>query len=205
MSDKPTVKLFVVDTGPLITLAASESLDCLAYIKCKVYIADAVFLEATRERRKIGAQAIIDWAQRNADFIQILPTQEMQRDRDLREIDPTYKRNKDLGERASLELLNETDVIGENDKGVLVLEDHKVVKRLRLDDYNHLVPISTMDLLSILEEKMLIQSADAIIERAIENGRTPAKRGYFDDHDEDVRDAVRDIVENAKPPAPDEP
>jgi len=142
--------------------------------------------------------------QHNADHICIIPTQELERDRILREADPTFTRNKDLGERASLEVLNEINVVGEGDKGVLLLEDRKVVNRLKLEDYDHLVPISTVDFLDLLEAKQLIQSADAIIERAIENGRTPAKRGYLDDHDESVRDAVREVLEKAKP-APDDP
>ncbi|MEO5332544.1 MAG: hypothetical protein H7839_11015 [Magnetococcus sp. YQC-5] len=42
MSDSAlTVKLLVMDTGPLITLAAADSLVCLLYPGVPVYIPDA--------------------------------------------------------------------------------------------------------------------------------------------------------------------
>ena len=40
------LKLFVVDTGPLITLAAAQSLDYLLYVNADVVIPDAVLHEA---------------------------------------------------------------------------------------------------------------------------------------------------------------
>ena len=44
------LRLFVVDTGPLITLAAAQSLDHLLYVEgASVVIPDAVFYEATHE------------------------------------------------------------------------------------------------------------------------------------------------------------
>ena len=45
----PRSSLFVLDTGPLITLAAAESLDYLPYPKVAVIIPHAVFYEATRD------------------------------------------------------------------------------------------------------------------------------------------------------------
>jgi hypothetical protein len=45
----PRVSLFVLDTGPLITLAAADSLDYLLFPNVPVVIPDAVFYEATRE------------------------------------------------------------------------------------------------------------------------------------------------------------
>jgi hypothetical protein len=44
-------KLIVMDTGPLITLAAADSLDYLLYPNVPIYIPDAVLLEATRAAR----------------------------------------------------------------------------------------------------------------------------------------------------------
>ena len=40
-------KLIVTDTGPLITLAAADSLDYLLYPGVPVYVPDAVLYEAT--------------------------------------------------------------------------------------------------------------------------------------------------------------
>ena len=50
----PRVALFVVDTGPLITLAAADSLDYLLYPNVPIIIADAVFYEATLIARSLG-------------------------------------------------------------------------------------------------------------------------------------------------------
>ena len=60
----PRVSLFVLDTGPLITLAAADSLDYLLYPKVSVIIPDAVFYEATRDSAKLGAQSVMDGSRR---------------------------------------------------------------------------------------------------------------------------------------------
>lgn len=43
------LKIFVVDTEPLITLAVAGSLDYLTYVNADVIIPDAVLHEATRD------------------------------------------------------------------------------------------------------------------------------------------------------------
>ena len=43
------LQLFVVDTGPLITLAVARSLDYLLYVDADLVIPDAVLHEATRD------------------------------------------------------------------------------------------------------------------------------------------------------------
>lgn len=57
----PRAAIYVLDTGPLITLAAADSLDFLLYPNAPVIIPDAVFYEATRDSAKLGAQSIMDW------------------------------------------------------------------------------------------------------------------------------------------------
>jgi hypothetical protein len=59
------IKLFVVDTGPLITLAVANSLDYLLYVQADIVIPDAVLYEATYDAAKLGAQDIIDWLKAN--------------------------------------------------------------------------------------------------------------------------------------------
>jgi hypothetical protein len=59
MQDEPLhAKLIVPDTGPLITLAAADSLDYLLYPAVPVYVPDAVLYEpqskATRLARKVS-------------------------------------------------------------------------------------------------------------------------------------------------------
>ena len=54
------LKIFVVDTGPLSTLAVAQSLDYLLYVDADVIIPDAVLHEATYDAARLGAQDIID-------------------------------------------------------------------------------------------------------------------------------------------------
>ncbi len=51
-------KLIVPDTGPLITLAAADSLDYLLYPGVPVYVPDAVLYEATIRGDALGAQSM---------------------------------------------------------------------------------------------------------------------------------------------------
>lgn len=68
------LKLFVVDTGPLITLAAAQSLDYLLYVNVDVVIPDAVLHEATYDAARLGAQDIIEWVKAHRGQIEIAPT-----------------------------------------------------------------------------------------------------------------------------------
>jgi hypothetical protein len=49
----PRIALVVVDTVPLITLAAAETLDYLLYPNVDLIVPDAVFYEATRDVGKL--------------------------------------------------------------------------------------------------------------------------------------------------------
>jgi len=68
------LKLFVVDTGPLITLAAAQSLDYLLYVNVDVVIPDAVLHEATYDAARLGAQDIIEWVKAHRGQIEIAAT-----------------------------------------------------------------------------------------------------------------------------------
>jgi hypothetical protein len=70
----PRISLFVLDTGPLITLAAAESLDYLLYPNVPVVIPDAVFYEATRDIARLGAQSILDWVKAHHTQVEIAVT-----------------------------------------------------------------------------------------------------------------------------------
>jgi hypothetical protein len=65
------VKLFVIDTGPLITLAVANSLDYLLYVSADIVIPDAVLYEATHDAAKLGAQDIITWVKTNRTRIEL--------------------------------------------------------------------------------------------------------------------------------------
>ena len=70
-----SLKLFVVDTGPLITLAAANALDYLLLVQADIVIPDAVLYEATHDAAKLGAQDIINWVKAHRSRIELAPTQ----------------------------------------------------------------------------------------------------------------------------------
>lgn len=93
------LKLFVVDTGPLITLAVAQSLDYLLYIDADVVIPDAVLHEATRDAARLGVQDIIDWVKAHRAHIEIAATKAYEQF-DLARVTVPTLREPDLGERA---------------------------------------------------------------------------------------------------------
>jgi len=75
VADDLRVRLIVMDTGPLITLAVAETLDYLLYPGVPVYLPDAVLYEATRDSAALGAPQILDWAQRNSEQVRTISTE----------------------------------------------------------------------------------------------------------------------------------
>jgi predicted nucleic acid-binding protein len=91
------LKLFVVDTAPLITLAVAQSLDYLLFINADIVIPDAVLHEATRDAARLGAQDIIDWVKAHRHYIEIAPTKAYEVYDAARATNPNL-REPDLGE-----------------------------------------------------------------------------------------------------------
>jgi hypothetical protein len=102
------LKLFVVDTGPLITLAVAHSLDYLLYIDADVVIPDAVLHESIRDAARLGVQDIIDWVKANRTRIDIAATKAYEL-YDLARVTAPMLREPDLGERAAVEVIEEPD------------------------------------------------------------------------------------------------
>jgi hypothetical protein len=70
-----SIKLFVVDTIPLITLAAANSLDYLLYVEnAEIVIPDAVLYEATHDASRLGAADILGWVKANRLRVEVAPT-----------------------------------------------------------------------------------------------------------------------------------
>ncbi len=55
-----------------------------------------------------------------------------------------------------------------------------------------------MDFLKLLEEEGRIRSADAVFDRALAAGRTPARAAKLADHDPAIRDTVRETLRAAR-------
>jgi len=194
---RPRTSLFVLDTGPLITLAAADSLDYLLYPNVPVVIPDAVFYEATRDSAKLGAQSIMDWVKAHHDQVEIAVTNTYLNFESALRADPhAYAPN--LGEQASVEVIEEPTRLQGDEKAVLLCEETMVTRRIVVRERERIVELSTMDFLKLLEAEQRIQSADAVFDSALAAGRTPSRVEKFGEHDPAVRDAVRDTLAAAR-------
>jgi len=143
------LKLFVVDTGPLITLAVAQSLDYLLFVNADIIIPGAVLHEATRDAARLGAQDIIDWVKARRPQIEIAPTKTYEI-YDAARVTIPHLREPDLGERAAVEVIEEPDRLAGNERGLLLCEETAVLKRIAVRDRERIVELS-LDFLNILE------------------------------------------------------
>jgi hypothetical protein len=193
----PRIALVVVDTGPLITLAAAETLDYLLYPNVDLIVPDAVFYEATRDVGKLGAQEILDWVRTHRGRIEIAVTHTFANFLALREVNPRA-REPNLGERAAVEVIDDPTRLGEGERAVLLCEESAITRRVVVRERRRIVEISTMDFLTILESERRIQSAEAVFERALAAGRTPSRASRYAEQDPDIGDAVRAVLEGGR-------
>ena len=187
------LKIFVVDTGPLITLAAAHVLDYLLYVAADVVVPDAVLHEATFDAARLGAQDIIDWMKAHRLDIEIAPTKAYQIFDAARASIPNL-RQPDLGERAAVEVIEEPDRLLGAERGILLCEETAVLKRIAVRDRERMVELSTLDFLRILEAERRIQSADHVFELADKAGRSPSRAEKMPGHDDATRAAIQDLV-----------
>ena len=196
MSDT-RIALYVVDTGPLITLAAADSLDYLLYPNVDVVIPDAVVYEATRDLAKLGAQSIIDWIKLHHARIEVAVTNSYANFTLLRGVNPTA-RAPNLGEQAAVEVIEEPGRLQGDARAILLCEESAVMRRIIVQDRLKIVEMSTMDFLRLLQDARRIQSADAVFDLAGAAGRTPSRAEKFADHDPAIREAIRETLQAAQ-------
>lgn len=190
------IALIVTDAPPLITLAAAQSLDYLLYPDLPVVIPDAVFHEATAASGKLGAQEILDWYRAHIDAVRIEPTAIFQEEMLLRELQPGRKPARDVGERAAVEVIRNYPL---TESGrALLLSDDQDTERLVVLEPEKTVLLTTWDYLRQLEEAQRIQSAEVVMETVRKAGRNPPRRDLWSDHDPEIREAVRDVIERAR-------
>ena len=165
-------KLIVPDTGPLITLAAADSLDYLLYPAVPVYVPDAVLYEATVKSDALGAQSIAEWVQRHSQQVYPLVTQVFTDH--LATLGAGLRPPRDLGERAAIEAIRHTLVLAKDERAIFVTEDDRLLTGtyVVLDvDRERMISITTRDFLEGLEEAQRINSADDVYRRAEDAGR----------------------------------
>lgn len=187
------LKIFVVDTGPLITLAVAESLDYLLYVEADLVIPDAVLYEATADAGRLGAQDIIDWVKANRPRIEIAPTKAYQVFDAARAAIPGL-READLGERAAIEVIEAPDRLVGEERGVLLCEETAVMRRITVRDRSRIVELATLDFLRLLELERRIQSADQVMALAVQAGRSPSRVEKLAAHDQATRRALQDLM-----------
>ncbi len=188
------VTIIVSDVPPLITLAAAQSLDYLLYPELPVVIPDAVFYEATRLAGKLGAQEILDWRNAHMDTVHVQATEAFKNEM-ARLATQGGRLEKNLGERAAVETIRAYP-LGENERAIL-LRDDRDVERVVVLDPRKIILLTTWDYLRQLEEAQRIQSADAVFAAAREKGRHPPTVDLWNEHDPEIRDAVRAVIERA--------
>lgn len=193
------LKLFLVDTGPLITLAVAQSLDYLLYVEADLIIPDAVLYEATADAARLGAQDIIDWVKAHRRRVEVAPTKAYQIFDAARASIPGL-RESNLGERAAVEVIEEPGRLQDGERGVLLCEETALLRRIVVRDRERVVELSTLDFLKLLEEERRIQSADQVFELAAQAGRSPSRGEKLPTHDTVTRDALRGLVRPAPEP-----
>ena len=187
------LKIFVVDIGPLITLAVAQSLDYLLFVQADVVVPDAVLHEATFDAACLGAQDIIDWFKAHRTQVEVAPTKAYQVFDAARANIPNL-REPDLGERAAVEVIEEPDRLRGDERGVLLCEETAVLRRVVVRDRDRIVELSTLDFLRILEAEQRIQSAEQVFELAEKAGRLASRAERLPAHDDATRSAIRGLV-----------
>jgi hypothetical protein len=188
------VTLIVADAPPLITLAIARSLEYLLYPELPVIIPDAVFYEATNASGKLGAQEILDWYRAHMAAVRVEPTEAFQSATALLATQGG-RLPRDLGERAAVELIRNYPLADK--ERALLLSDDRDLDRVVVVDPQKLILLTTWDYLRQLEEARRIQSADAVFEAVRQAGRYPPIRDMWSQHDPEIRDAVRAVIEQA--------
>ena len=196
MPDDINAKLIVTDTGPLITLAAAESLAYLLYPDAPVYIPDAVLYEATTKSSALGASSIAAWVQEHADRVFPVVTEAYANFLAAREASPRH-RERDLGERAAVEVIRYGVRLGPDERAVLITEDDRVLRGsfiITVEDRARLIPITTHDFLTGLEAAGRINSADEVYRRAEAEGRHASRQRILDAQHRQARAAVEAML-----------
>jgi hypothetical protein len=189
-----SIKLFVVDTSPLITLAAANSLDYLLYVEnAEIVIPDAVLYEATHDASRLGAADILGWVKANRLRVEVAPTNTYLIFVTARSVNPNL-READLGEKAAVEVIEEPGRLRGNERGILLCEEMSVLKRVTVRDKERIIELSTMDFLRILEAEQRIQSAAAVFDMAIAAGRTPSTVEKLAKHDAMVQETIHALA-----------
>jgi hypothetical protein len=193
--DDLKAKLIIPDTGPLITLAAADSLDYLLYPGVPIYIPDAVLYEATVKSDALGAQSIAEWVQRHVEDVHPLMTRIFSEH--LARMTAGERAPRDLGERAAIEAIRYGVVLAADDRAVFLTEDDRLLSGTYIildQDRDRMIPMTTRDFLDGLEAAQRINSAEEVYRRAEDAGRLASRRAGLATVHERARAAVESLL-----------
>jgi hypothetical protein len=196
VSEELHAKLIVPDTGPLITLAAADSLDYLLYPAVPVYVPDAVLYEATVRGDALGAQSIAEWVQHHSQQVFPLVTQSFTDY--LAALEAGLRAPRDLGERAAVEAIRHTLVLAPHERALFVTEDDRLLTGTYVvleADQDRMISITTRDFLEALEEAQCINSVEDVYRRAEDAGRFASRRATLAGQQERAVTAVRSLLQ----------
>jgi len=198
-ADELHAKLIVPDTGPLITLAAADSLDYLLYPNVPVYVPDAVLYEATVKSDALGAQSIAEWVQKHSEHVHPLMTRVFTEY--LVRLTAGERPPRDLGERSAIEAIRYSIVLEKNERAVFITEDDRLLTGTYIvlgADRDRMIPITTRDFLEGLEGAQRINSAEEVYRRAEDAGRLASKRSAMAADHERARAAVENLLRSRR-------
>ncbi|MBY0337738.1 MAG: hypothetical protein K2X11_14065 [Acetobacteraceae bacterium] len=187
-------RLLVLDTGPLITLAAADSLDYLLYPGLPVVLPDAVLFEATNDASRLGAQAVLEWVQKHEGPVRTVSTHALFDHLQLLSAGQE-SRQKNLGERAAIEVINEATELAPNERVLLLSEDDRALRAGGATAFDRFIPLTTLDFLTELEVARRINSAEEVYQRAADGGRLASRREALRSQTEAAIAAVQAILQ----------
>ena len=175
-----TISLIVTDASPLITLAVAGALDTLLLARQRVIVPDMVRHEIVRYPEKPGAMEVMEWIRAHEpDQVSVGSTTEYEELLILQKTNPAV-RIRNRGELAATEILSH-ELDRKIDAAILLFEDCDIRKPnflIRLPD-NGLV-MSTFEFLCGLEKARLIESAQAILAKAVSLRGSEVLSRYID-------------------------
>jgi hypothetical protein len=189
------LRLLIMDTGPLITLAAAESLDYLFMPGLPVLIPDAILFEATLKSDALGAADIMDWTQEHIGEVQIIATRTLATH--FAGLERGERPEPGLGERSALEVARNTPYLGEGEQALLLTEDDRLIRGnfVTLGDEDRIMAMTTYDFLDGLEQAQRINSVDEVYQRASDAGRLASKRSLQKEKHEAAMASLQAVLE----------
>jgi hypothetical protein len=181
---KVPVTVIVVDSGPLISLAACKQLHLLGAFDCPIRIADVAMAECLRDLTKIGAVTLSEWfSSLNGSFYTVIDTPFMQNWLDAVEQEDAGDRSlpsKGIGDAAAAWILNRlASNPWSNELSLLLTEDANFGDVVIPSQNPGVHILSTRAFLRTLQNFHLIPSAAEIVDAIGDAGRNLAR--YYAD------------------------